>query len=340
MIGNGPYKLESRPHRPRDRAGAEPRVGRRYNEATPARAALLDTDHVPVSPTPTPRTTRSRPVRATPPTSRRAASTEARNYANTLDVAILGSYHFEINHEDDPVLGGEENKLLRQAISQAIDRDEINEAVYDGMPHELHRRHARGHPRLEADLCDDCAYDPEAAQAAFDEWKAPATSSLEPPLRIQFNAGPATSRRRDHDRQPRRHRHRGRPSRSTPRPTSPSWPTAPARSAGPVGSPTTRRTTTSCTTCSTPTRSGGNNYGVLEPRVRRAGRRGQGQTVDPDEQAELFQEAETILLERGHRGHPDQLVPGRLRLQRRRGRRLHPDQLRPRSPGRTVGSRG
>ena len=53
------------------------------------------------------------------------------NYGTTLDVAILGSYHFVFNFRD-PRVGGDENLLFRQAISQAIDREEINAAVYDG----------------------------------------------------------------------------------------------------------------------------------------------------------------------------------------------------------------
>ena len=47
-----------------------------------------------------------------------------------------------------PRVGGEENKLLRQAISQAIDRDEINEAVYEGTRTDCDGHHAAGHPRV------------------------------------------------------------------------------------------------------------------------------------------------------------------------------------------------
>ncbi len=52
-------------------------------------------------------------------------------YDTTSDLTLLATNYFEINWED-PVIGGPENKLLRQAISLAIDRNEINEAAYAG----------------------------------------------------------------------------------------------------------------------------------------------------------------------------------------------------------------
>ena len=77
-----------------------------------------------------------------------ARAAEARsNWGNTLDVNIMGSYHYDINFRD-PRVGGDENLLLRQAISMAIDRDAINEAVYNGIAHGLDRHHAAGNPRL------------------------------------------------------------------------------------------------------------------------------------------------------------------------------------------------
>jgi oligopeptide transport system substrate-binding protein len=108
-------------------------------------------------------------------------------YANTLDVAILGSYHFDVNLRD-PVLGGEENKLLRKAISQAINREEINEAVYEDSRTVSNGVTPPGIPGWKADLCDDCLYDPELAQENFDAWTAEGNELTEP-LRIQYNLG-------------------------------------------------------------------------------------------------------------------------------------------------------
>ncbi|HEX8804315.1 MAG TPA: peptide ABC transporter substrate-binding protein [Acidimicrobiales bacterium] len=108
------------------------------------------------------------------------------NYETTLDVQILGSYYFDIN-EDDPVVGGDDNVLLRQAMSQAIDREEINEAVYEGTRSTSTGVVPPGIPGFGEDLCDYCAYDPEAAQQAYDDWKAEG-NELTNPIPIQFNA--------------------------------------------------------------------------------------------------------------------------------------------------------
>ena len=109
------------------------------------------------------------------------------NYETTLDVPALASYHFEINWED-PVVGGEENVLLRQAISQAINRDEINDAVYAGSRTTSTGITPRGIPGFAEDLCEYCTYDPEAAEEAFQAWQDEG-NELSEPLRIQYNAG-------------------------------------------------------------------------------------------------------------------------------------------------------
>ena len=139
-------------------------------------------------PTRTRRTTRSRPASATPPTSRRPApSRPRRTGARRLDLQVLGSYHWFFNQRDERI-GGPENLLLRQAISQAIDRETINEAVYNGTRTSSTGIVMAGIPGFQADMCDYCTYDPEAAQAAYDEWTA-AGNSIAEPLPVQFNAG-------------------------------------------------------------------------------------------------------------------------------------------------------
>jgi oligopeptide transport system substrate-binding protein len=106
-------------------------------------------------------------------------------YPTTLDVAILGSYHFEINSSNE-IVGGPENKLLRQAISQAIDRDTINDRVYNGSRTVSTGITPPGIPGFAEDLCEFCAYDPDAAQQAFDDWQADGNELTEP-IKIQFN---------------------------------------------------------------------------------------------------------------------------------------------------------
>jgi ABC-type oligopeptide transport system substrate-binding subunit len=112
---------------------------------------------------------------------------EAReNWGTTLDVDILGSYHWVVNSESE-IVGGEENLLLRQAINQAINREEINEAVYNGSRNPSTGVTPPGIPGFMEGLCSVCEYDPEAAQAAFDEWVA-AGNELTEPIPLQFNA--------------------------------------------------------------------------------------------------------------------------------------------------------
>lgn len=108
------------------------------------------------------------------------------NYGNTLDVDILGSYHFVIN-DRNPIIGGEENLKLRQAISAAIDREEINTAVYNGSRNTSTGIVPPGIPGFEEGICEYCAYDAEQAQSLFDEWTA-AGGTLDGPIPIQFNA--------------------------------------------------------------------------------------------------------------------------------------------------------
>ena len=82
------------------------------------------------------------------------------NWGNTLDVNIMGSYHYDVNFRD-PRVGGDENLLLRQAISMAIDREAINEAVYNGSRTISTGITPPGIPGFAEGLCDYCAYDPE-----------------------------------------------------------------------------------------------------------------------------------------------------------------------------------
>lgn len=109
------------------------------------------------------------------------------NYGTTLDTQILGSYHFMFKMDGD-ILGGDENLKLRQAISLAIDREEINEAVYDGSRNLSTGVVPPGIPGFKEDLGEFSAYDVEAAQAAYDEW-VEAGGTLDGPIPIQFNAG-------------------------------------------------------------------------------------------------------------------------------------------------------
>jgi ABC-type transport system substrate-binding protein len=88
--------------------------------------------------------------------------------------------------EDGP-LAGDENIKLRQAISAAVNRDEINEAVYNGSRTVSTGVTPEGIPGFAPDLCEYCAYDPDQAQQLFDEWTAEGNELTEP-ITLQFNA--------------------------------------------------------------------------------------------------------------------------------------------------------
>jgi oligopeptide transport system substrate-binding protein len=108
------------------------------------------------------------------------------NWGTTLDVSILGSYHWVVN-SNSTVVGGDKNLLLRQAIDQAINRDEINDAVYNNSRTTSTGVTPPGIPGYKAGLCTVCTYDVTKAQAAFDEWTKAGNKQSEP-ITIQFNA--------------------------------------------------------------------------------------------------------------------------------------------------------
>ena len=265
-------------------------------------------DHLPDRrPTPTPRTTRWRPARATPRTSRRGGSTEAQdNYATTLDVDDPRLVPLRVQRPDDPLIGGDENMQLRQAISQAIDREEINDAVYNGTRTTSHRHHAcRASRASKKELCEYCAYDPEAAQQRVR--RVEGGRRLAEPARSRSSSTPVPATRTscDHHRQPDGDRHPGR-GRAVPD--------------GDVLQPPRRRAVPDL-----PLRLVRRLPDVRQLHVRPVPHRlarwqqprllatrssttwstqAKAETVDPDEQAELFQQAEKILLNDRHRRIP------------------------------------
>jgi oligopeptide transport system substrate-binding protein len=102
----------------------------------------------------------------------------------------LGSFFFAFNMEDEQV-GGPKNLKLRQAISLALDRRAINDAVYNGSRRLPTGLTPPGLPGFERGLCGD--FCPETAQldrarALLDEWKAEG-GTLDTPIKVNFNAG-------------------------------------------------------------------------------------------------------------------------------------------------------
>ena len=108
-------------------------------------------------------------------------------YPNTVDQAVLGTYFFDFGYTD-PQVGGDKNLKLRQAISMAIDRDEINDKVYEGARVISTGITPPGIPGFKADLCKYCKTDPTEAKKLFDEWTADG-GSVTGPIKISFNSG-------------------------------------------------------------------------------------------------------------------------------------------------------
>lgn len=110
------------------------------------------------------------------------------DYGTTSDVGQLGSYHFVLNNQDGAFLGGDENIKLRQAISSAIDRDEINEAVYNGTRTTSTGVTPEGIPGWVEGLCEVCTYDPDRAEQLYTEWQDEG-GTVDGPIPISFNSG-------------------------------------------------------------------------------------------------------------------------------------------------------
>ena len=120
---------------------------------------------------------------ATVPAGRWGAASE--DHPNSIEPAI-GTRYFEVKW-DNPQIGGPDNVKLREAISLAINREEISDAVYDGTNAVATSIIPPGVPGYTEGICDFCKYDPAAAEAALAEWEAAGNSQTEP-IKIQLNA--------------------------------------------------------------------------------------------------------------------------------------------------------
>ncbi|MGB2756874.1 MAG: ABC transporter substrate-binding protein, partial [Acidimicrobiia bacterium] len=108
-------------------------------------------------------------------------------YKNTVKSPTMGAYYFDFG-DSDPQLGGEKNVLLRQAISLAIDRDEINDKVYEGTRATPTGVTPPGIPGFKKGLCDYCALDVAKAKKLLKQW-TDAGGTLTEPIKIDYNEG-------------------------------------------------------------------------------------------------------------------------------------------------------
>jgi oligopeptide transport system substrate-binding protein len=120
------------------------------------------------------------------PAGRFAEATENPDWGNATE-GNLGIYHFGINTESQ--LGGDENLKLREAIAMGIDRDAINQTVYDGSRRLPTGITPPGVPGYKDGLCGDlCTFDKDKATSLVEEWKADG-GTLDHPIKINFNTG-------------------------------------------------------------------------------------------------------------------------------------------------------
>ncbi len=115
-------------------------------------------------------------------------ATATSTYGNTSETKLLASYHWVYGMRDEDPLGGEANAKLRQAISLAIDRDGINDAVYDGSRAISTSITPPGIPGFEEALCEFCVTDMDAAKALLAEFQAEGGTVPEG-IKLTFNAG-------------------------------------------------------------------------------------------------------------------------------------------------------
>jgi len=108
-------------------------------------------------------------------------------YGNTTKSPQLGTYFFDFGH-DDPVLSGEKNLKLRQAISLAIDRKEINDKAYEGARIISTGITPPGIPGFKADIGKYAKTDAAEAKKLYDEWVADG-GKLTGPINLSFNTG-------------------------------------------------------------------------------------------------------------------------------------------------------
>ena len=107
-------------------------------------------------------------------------------YGNTTKSPQLGSYHFDFGMSD-PAIGGDKNIKLRQAISLAVDRDQINQKVYEGARTVSTGITPNGIPGFKPNICQYCTFDLPKAKALLKEWED--AGNKPQTITIDYNTG-------------------------------------------------------------------------------------------------------------------------------------------------------
>lgn len=108
-------------------------------------------------------------------------------YPNDTKSPQLGTYFFDFGY-NDPVVGGDKNVKLRAAIAMAIDRDEINKKVYEGVRIISTGITPPGIPGFKSGIGKYAKTDAAEAKKLYKEWQDEG-GTLSGPIKISFNSG-------------------------------------------------------------------------------------------------------------------------------------------------------
>jgi oligopeptide transport system substrate-binding protein len=109
------------------------------------------------------------------------AEAEAQNAGNFIKEATSGFNYLAPNASKPP----SDNKLFRQAVSLAVDRDGINRAIFNGLQQSADSILPPIMPGYRKGACELCRYDPAQAKQLFQQSGVPATTILP----MYFNSG-------------------------------------------------------------------------------------------------------------------------------------------------------
>jgi oligopeptide transport system substrate-binding protein len=184
-IGNGPFKIDGNPTTQEVDLVPNPNwAGNVYGDTKPklARLVFKASDSV----TAAYQTFQSGQGNDAPIPPGQIKAAEAQYPNNTVKDPNLGSYYFDIG--DVPQLSGPVNLPLRKAISLAIDRDEINNKVYEGARTISTGITPPGIPGFKSNLCDYCKTDIAKAKQFYADWQK-GGGTLSAPIKIEYNPG-------------------------------------------------------------------------------------------------------------------------------------------------------
>jgi oligopeptide transport system substrate-binding protein len=110
-----------------------------------------------------------------------------KQYKSTVKSPQLANEYYAFGFDSKQV-GGDKNLKLRQAISEAINRDEINQKAFEGVRVPATGITPPGIPGFQAGLCKYCQYNPADAKKLYSEWQQ-AGGKVNGTIKIQYNSG-------------------------------------------------------------------------------------------------------------------------------------------------------